>query len=318
MNERCQCGCKEDNAYSGTPQWPVWTGEEYAAWWSASRGLGGGGKTSFGRTGDGLVVQVAPYCHEPRERLRQSLGQTPEIIRWLVVLSSTRCISFAYTRQRGYMSVVETCGRTPWRVSGTADERLSGTTTSVEKQILEEYWISALNYWDSSTLPTIYNSFSDAQKIVRRHPWTSVTVAQGWAESWRNKAKQNCSPAHSSGIHRPHRACRLLQLALGPEDWNQTLALSEQSKKLGFWTRFSSLDLLSQLSSSGCPSTTPGMGLRLDLLWSYERLSSPGSKGLVRANCKSPTYLRGNALLNRLSDDRTWSKNHAVNGLSWT
>ena len=53
-------------------------------------------------------------------------------------------------------------------------------------------------------------------------------------------------------------------------------------------------------SSSGYSNTTPGVGpvrLRLDLLWSYERLSSLGSKSLVRANCKSPTDLRRNALL---------------------
>ena len=52
----------------------------------------------------------------------------------------------------------------------------------------------------------------------------------GQAPSWRNKAKQNCFPAHSPGIHRPYRAYRLLQLALSPEDWKHTLAPPEQSK----------------------------------------------------------------------------------------
>ena len=72
------------------------------------------------------------------------------------------------------------------------------------------------------------------------------TVMSGQVQSWRNKAKQNCCPAHSPVIHRPRRAYRLLQLALSPGGWKQTLAPSEQSKRSGFWARFSSLDPLSQ------------------------------------------------------------------------
>jgi hypothetical protein len=68
-------------------------------------------QTSFGSTGGGFRGpgrSLQRDCHGPgREQLPPSLGQTPEMIRWLVVLLSARCISFAYVRQRGYVSVVE-------------------------------------------------------------------------------------------------------------------------------------------------------------------------------------------------------------------
>ncbi|KIJ94446.1 hypothetical protein K443DRAFT_110393 [Laccaria amethystina LaAM-08-1] len=81
----------------------------------------------------------------------------------------------------------------------------------------------------------------------------------------------------SPGIHRPHRACRLLKLALIPEDWKQTLALSEPSKRLGFWTRFSSLDPTSQAADTPMPS----------LVWDRFACGSTSSDPLVHSDQKA-------------------------------